>query len=738
MSVFHRLGFAAALVLFTLAPRLAAQEQPLTIAWENPRERDSAFPAFATIRIGSSVPTPLTIDVATRDLDAKAGTDYVASKSKVTFAAGEREKRVGFTILGDMRHEKDEYFELVVSSPELGTFTPWLIIVDDDPFPNVVIDDVAIEESDANRTATLTVRASEPIIGRVAYRTAGGSAAAGDDFVTTDGELVFNYEMLKTITVTIKGDDDTELDEQFAIRLTSNGSPSFEIGRGIGNVTIADDDPGIGPAELRVPAGGARRAFVRIESPASGTTRVELRASATDAVTVPASVSIPAGSATAAFDIHALVPGRTETVTATFPGGSSAKMQALTYGSAQLVVTPNVLQLTPGQTVTVRATLRPAATVPVTIGVDDNDTVQAAQTFVIPPNGEGTLEIRAVKTGAITITLVLPEAFGGETAAISGSVSQSPPKLAIHGITPPSGPTSGGTKITLTGAGFREGCVLLLGGASATWVTLVDAQTLTAITPSHAAGPVNAVLRCGAESTFQTAPAFTYIETIPVAQAIAPASGTSAGGTHVRVTGSTFDASCWIYFGERAATRVAVHDANTITAITPAQASGAVDVRVVCDATNGTLARAFTFDDAADPLPQIASVSPEIAAPGDVVTIRGSYFRPSDSVAFDGMPAQILESLPDSRAVVVPDAPRGTVSIATIRGGSSTTTGPIFTIDRASPPRVSYVSSTSVAAGAELELRGTAFRNGYSFALGNALLETIALTPTVAVVRVPH
>ena len=68
------------------------------------------------------------------------------------------------------------------------------------------------------------------------------------------------------------------------------------------------------------------------------------------------------------------------------------------------------------------------------------------------------------------------------------------PSPTISSVTPISGPVTGGTPVTLGGSGFANGATVIIGGAPATSVTVMSNTTITAVTPAHSAGPVNAAV----------------------------------------------------------------------------------------------------------------------------------------------------------------------------------------------------------------------------------------------------
>lgn len=82
----------------------------------------------------------------------------------------------------------------------------------------------------------------------------------------------------------------------------------------------------------------------------------------------------------------------------------------------------------------------------------------------------------------------------------------------------------------------------------------------------------------------------------PTVSAIAPTSGTTAGGTSVTITGTGFVSGATVTLGGTAATAVTVVNSTSVTATTPAHAAGAVSVVVRNpDAQFGTLPNGFTY-----------------------------------------------------------------------------------------------------------------------------------------------
>lgn len=83
-------------------------------------------------------------------------------------------------------------------------------------------------------------------------------------------------------------------------------------------------------------------------------------------------------------------------------------------------------------------------------------------------------------------------ATGTNTAifAVSGNYALG---MSIASVTPSFGPAGGGTPVTIKGTGFSAGATVTIGAASATSVSVVNATTITCITPPGTAGKLVAV-----------------------------------------------------------------------------------------------------------------------------------------------------------------------------------------------------------------------------------------------------
>ncbi len=178
------------------------------------------------------------------------------------------------------------------------------------------------------------------------------------------------------------------------------------------------------------------------------------------------------------------------------------------------------------------------------------------------------------------------------------------PAPTVTSINPITGPAAGGTAVTITGTNFRSPATVafsdLGGGKAATGVVVVNPTTITATTPAHTAGLKDVVVMNPDHQTGTLRNAYTYVAAVTVT-GISPNGGTTAGGTPVTITGTTFLAPATVTLGGTAATAVSVVNPTTITATTPAHAAGTVNVVVQSNAQTATLTNGYFYVTPAPP-----------------------------------------------------------------------------------------------------------------------------------------
>jgi len=148
-------------------------------------------------------------------------------------------------------------------------------------------------------------------------------------------------------------------------------------------------------------------------------------------------------------------------------------------------------------------------------------------------------------------------ALAALTATCSTPTKPNPPivDISIQSITPTAGPATGGTELTIRGAGFAAGTAVTIGGRAATEITVRSADMLTAKTPaSSTAGPSDVVVTLNGRTQTLTG-GFRYD---PIAPNTAPViTSITAQGRRLRQPASFAD------YGETIQLTLVIQDAET-------------------------------------------------------------------------------------------------------------------------------------------------------------------------------
>jgi len=157
---------------------------------------------------------------------------------------------------------------------------------------------------------------------------------------------------------------------------------------------------------------------------------------------------------------------------------------------------------------------------------------------------------------------------------------------------PPHGSTAGGTTITLTGTNLLGTTRVTVGGAECSSVQVVNDTTVTAVTPAGSTGTREVrVIKAWAQGI---ASVFTYGGT-PSIQSVLPASGSTAGGTQITLSGPGLFGATSVTVGGLPCTNVQSVNATTVTAVTPTGSVGVKNITLVSAYGNSTLASGYTY-----------------------------------------------------------------------------------------------------------------------------------------------
>jgi hypothetical protein len=308
---------------------------------------------------------------------------------------------------------------------------------------------------------------------------------------------------------------------------------------------------------------------------------------------------------------------------------------------------------------------------------------------------------------------------------------------AVTSVTPPNGALAGGTAVTITGTGFLTGPTVTFGGTAATAVTFVNATTITATTPMHAAGTVNVVVTNTDGQSSGTCNCYTY-DPFPTMSSVLPIGGTPSGGTAVTIAGTGFLQGAGVTFGGTAATGVTVVNATTITATTPAHAAGAVSVVVTnADGQSSAPCNCYTYE----PAPTVSSVSPNTgpSAGGTAVTISGTGFLSGATVTFGGTAATGVMVV--NATTITATTPANTPGlVAAVRVTNQDTQSGTCTGCYTYEGTVSSISPISVGAGTpgfELTVTGAGFTSSSVVNFNGSALTTTPVSATTLTAIVP-
>lgn len=113
--------------------------------------------------------------------------------------------------------------------------------------PAISIGDASVVEGDSGQTAlvfTVTLSKASSREVSVNFATAGGTAAAGEDFVGRTGRLTFKPgETTKTVTVLVNGDTTVEGHERFSVNLSGASRGTIADATGVGSILNDDVYP---------------------------------------------------------------------------------------------------------------------------------------------------------------------------------------------------------------------------------------------------------------------------------------------------------------------------------------------------------------------------------------------------------------------------------------------------------------------------------------------------------------
>ena len=402
------------------------------------------------------------------------------------------------------------------------------------------------------------------------------------------------------------------------------------------------------------------------------------------------------------------------TITATTPAG--------TAGAASVLVT------TPSGTNTANTLFQynaPVVQAPTVTAISPASGVGAGGTAVTI-TGTGFTGVMALMIGGggasnmvvvndTTITAVTPM---GESGAASVSVTtpngtSAPNTLftylgpKITSISPTSGPSAGGTVVTITGSGFTGATYASFDYDDATNVVVISDTQMIATTPESEAGVMDVQVITPSGSGIGHG-LFTYIAPPPTVTAIEPNTGSTLGGTAVTITGTSFIGASAVTIGGKAVSNLSVDSDTLIIANAPPGTPGTASVVVTTPAGSNPANTLFTFV-APPAAPTVSAITPATGTTlgGTAITLTGTGFLSGAGVSLGGTAAtNVVVVSATSITATAPAHAEGAVDaiVTTTAGSSAVSAADKFTYAVPTATHFSVSAPASASAGSPVSV----------------------------------
>ena len=333
--------------------------------------------------------------------------------------------------------------------------------------------------------------------------------------------------------------------------------------------------------------------------------------------------------------------------------------------------------------------------------------------------------------GFVDVGVINPD---GQQDYLGGSYYYNEPPV-LTSVQPGSGPTGGGTTVTVTGSGFMAGMKVFFGDAESTDVTPASAQQVLAVTPPGPNGLVDVTVENPDGTPDALGDIFQYIAP-PAITAMYPTSGPEDGGTQVTLEGEFFvtgETPSQVLLSGVALDPddVQVLDATLIIFTTP-PGTGPVAITVLNpDGQQDIADQSFVYVPPAPP-PVINYLIPNYGSGlgGDIVSVIGSGFMEGAQVFFGAPGAWIagtnaqVKNMGTMITVTTPPHNTGTVDVRMLNSNQQEAVALNayeFTEPQQLPP-LAFVAATPnrapVAGNIQITISGKGFKPGIQVYFG--------------------
>jgi hypothetical protein len=211
----------------------------------------------------------------------------------------------------------------------------------------------------------------------------------------------------------------------------------------------------------------------------------------------------PLGGATSQQYVATVAGDYTVTVTASGCSSASSAAQTVTINAI-----PNATITAPASAAT--GSTGNAASV-ANAGAGATYAWSATGGTITGGNGTPNVTFTAGAVGTLNLQVTVTAGGCSDTKSANVNVTAAAATVTVTSVTPPAGKSTGGRDVTIHGTGFQSGASVTFGGSAATNVVVVNATTITARTPAHAAGAVNVTVTNTDASTGTRTNGYTYV-----------------------------------------------------------------------------------------------------------------------------------------------------------------------------------------------------------------------------------
>ena len=288
-----------------------------------------------------------------------------------------------------------------------------------------------------------------------------------------------------------------------------------------------------------------------------------------------------------------------------------------------------------------------------------------------------------------------------------GFVANYTPLPTVKALLPASGPTAGGTVVTVEGGGLTGASAVLFGSKPGSHIDVVNADSLKVTAPAGTGTVDVTVTTPLGTSAASSKDHFTYAPR-PTVTGLTPASGPVRGGTVVLVHGANLTGATRVLFGTKAGTHLYVVSAVEVKVTSPA-GSGKVNVTVTTPGGSSAASSKDRFTYA--PPPTVTGLTPTSGPVrgGTIVLVHGANLTGATRVLFGAKAGTHVLVVNAEEVKVTTPAGSGRVDVTVTTPGGKSAISVKARFVYALAPTVSGLSPTGGVAtgGSVVTVRGT-------------------------------